>query len=78
MYIICAFAFAFVLSGVELEISRLLTVWTGYRGMKYWLMKAEPESRLVKGKDVKVRLDHPLMSLSWIHAKYRHGSRSSA
>ena len=22
--------------------------------MKYWLMKAEPESRLVKGKDVKV------------------------
>lgn len=24
------------------------------RVMKYWLMKAEPQSRLVKGKDVKV------------------------
>lgn len=22
--------------------------------MKYWLMKAEPDSRVVKGKDVKV------------------------
>lgn len=23
---------------------------------KYWLMKAEPDSRIVKGKDVKVRV----------------------
>jgi hypothetical protein len=24
--------------------------------MKHWLMKAEPDSRIVKGKDVKVRM----------------------
>lgn len=27
------------------------------RGTKYWLMKAEPESRIEKGKDVKFSVD---------------------
>jgi len=29
---------------------------------KYWLLKAEPDSRVVKGKDVKVRVSYFLVS----------------
>jgi predicted RNA-binding protein with PUA-like domain len=50
--------------------------------MAYWLMKAEPDSRVVKGKDVKVRVgsypDHSRHRLAQFSVDDFEASRTTA